>query len=234
MHSENWNMGWRILPLAMLLLAGCEPRDVDGPLPVRVAQTAEVPSAQPIPVPSPAGSNSASPAASAGAGFSLPIGGEIPAPPATAASAPNVVPSGSGDRGATDSPPPMQPQSPPSPPRGNPSSAGAPAATERKLVKLSAGVALPQSLPDGTAIGVSVDYSVDGELHRSSRYYCVIKSGAADVVTEVQLESSGTLAAFFSQLKPEHRPFSARIEEIPAGSKRRIIISNELSLKTDY
>ena len=40
--------------------------------------------------------------------------------------------------------------------------------------------------------------------------------------------------SFFQQLKPEHRPFSVRIEELTSGSQHRTLISNELPLKTDY
>lgn len=93
---------------------------------------------------------------------------------------------------------------------------------------------MPQSLPGGTVMGMSVDYALRGGLNRSSRYAWVIKSTAGDVVTEVQLDASGNLSAFFQQLKPEHRPFSARIEELSPGSKRRVVVSNELPLKTDY
>ena len=59
-------------------------------------------------------------------------------------------------------------------------------------------------------------------------------AAAGEAVNEVKLEDSGNLSAFFLKLKPEHRPFSARIEEVTTGSKRRTIISNELPLKTDY
>ena len=83
-------------------------------------------------------------------------------------------------------------------------------------------------------MAMSVDYSLNAALHPSSRYVWVIKSAAGEAVNEVKLEASGNLSAFFLKLKPEHRPFSARIEEVTPGSKRRTIISNELPLKTDY
>lgn len=230
MRIRIWNLQCAGLSLAALLLAGCEQQPAAAPLPVRTAQTATVPSAQPVNL-APAGSSSASPApGSANAGFSLPIGGEIPAaaPPPVSASSP----SGFGNSGATATAPPSQ--SPPvAPPRSSPST-GSPAAAERKLVHLSAGIALPQLLPDGTAIGISVDYAVDGGLNRSSRYLWVIKSGAGEVTSDVKLEPSGNLSAFFQQLKPEHRPFSVRIEEVTPGSQRRTIVSNEVTLKTDY
>jgi hypothetical protein len=86
----------------------------------------------------------------------------------------------------------------------------------------------------GTVMAMSVDYSVGGRLNRSSRYVWVVKSAAGESVNEVQLNASGNLSAFFAQLKPEHRPFSARIEEVAPGSLRRVVVSNELQLKTDY
>lgn len=83
-------------------------------------------------------------------------------------------------------------------------------------------------------MAISVDYSLNAALHPSARYVWVIKSAAGEAVNEVKLDDSGNLSAFFLQLKPEHRPFSARIEEVTPGSKRRNVISNELPLKTDY
>ena len=83
-------------------------------------------------------------------------------------------------------------------------------------------------------MAMSVDYSVRGSLNPSSRYAWVIKHAGGEVVNEVKLENSGNLSAFFEKLKPEHRPFSARIEEVTPGSNRRTVISNELPLKTDF
>lgn len=83
-------------------------------------------------------------------------------------------------------------------------------------------------------MAMNVDYSVRGSLNPSSRYAWVIKYAGGEVVNEVKLENSGNLSAFFEKLKPEHRPFSARIEEVTPGSNRRTVISNELPLKTDF
>ncbi|HEX5035149.1 MAG TPA: hypothetical protein VFW62_11780 [bacterium] len=99
---------------------------------------------------------------------------------------------------------------------------------------MSAGIAVPQSLPEGTVMGLSADYEVFGSLRPSSRYVWVVKSGAGETVNAVELQRSGTLSAFFLELKPQHRPFSVRIEELPSGSKRRVIISNEMTLQTNY
>jgi hypothetical protein len=108
-----------------------------------------------------------------------------------------------------------------------------PAPASGKFIQLSAGIAVPQFLPTGTCMSLSVDYSLSA-APRASHYLWVVKSASGEIVNEVKLESSGNLSAFFQQLRPEHRPFSVRIEEVPAGSKSRTVVSNELTLKTDY
>ena len=98
-----------------------------------------------------------------------------------------------------------------------PSSPPPPAAPQRRTgpsIRLSAGVALPQSLPTGTAMGMSVEYSFTaGQPQPSLSYVWVIESAKADPVRQpVQLSRSGTLQSFFTQLRPEHGPFHAHIE----------------------
>jgi hypothetical protein len=101
-------------------------------------------------------------------------------------------------------------------------------------IQLSAGVALPQLLPDGTQIGVSVDYKVSGNL-KSSRYVLVLESNAGAISEPVQLSSAGgTLQGFFPpSVRPEHQPFRARIDEISATGKS-VPASNTLPLRTSY
>ena len=101
-------------------------------------------------------------------------------------------------------------------------------------MNLSAGIAVPQNLPNGTVMAISVDDALNAEPKTSSRYALVVKSAAGEIVSEFKPQSSGNLSVFFQQLKPEHRPFTARIEELSPGSNRRTIISNEVTLKTDY
>ena len=106
----------------------------------------------------------------------------------------------------------------PSPPAASPpASPPPPAAPQRRTgpaIRLSAGVALPQSLPTGTAMGMSVDYAFTaGQPQPSLSYVWVIEPAKADPVRQpVQLSRSGTLQAFFTQLRPEHGPFYAHIE----------------------
>jgi len=82
-------------------------------------------------------------------------------------------------------------------------------------------------------MAISVDYSLNVELNPKARYLWVIKSGAGERINEVKLDATGNLSAFFLDLKPEHRPFTARIEEV-VSSRHRTVISNEAPLKTDY
>jgi hypothetical protein len=101
---------------------------------------------------------------------------------------------------------------------------------------LSAGVALPQLLPEGTQIGVSVDYKVSGRLNGSARYALVVESSAGPIAVPVKLSpEGGTLQGFLPlSVRPEHKPFSARVEELAPGSRRSVIVSNRLDLQTSY
>jgi hypothetical protein len=116
------------------------------------------------------------------------------------------------------------------PPTPSAASTAVPAA-----IHLSAGVALPQLLPEGTQIGVSVDYAVRGELKSSSRYMLVVESSAGEIAMEVKLEpAGGTIQGFLPlSVRPEHQPFRARIDELPAGGKPAKV-SNSAVLATSY
>lgn len=101
-------------------------------------------------------------------------------------------------------------------------------------IHLSAGIAVPQSLPTGTQMGISVDYAIRGALNRSSRYVLVISSeGGGSVEAEVKLATSGTFQDFVPKLRPEDRPFNCRIDEVTPGG-RRIRASNVAPLQTNY
>jgi hypothetical protein len=113
-------------------------------------------------------------------------------------------------------------------PSQSPASRGVPA------IRLSAGIAVPQSLPTGTAMGMSVDYQIAGPLNLSSQYMWVVSSQAGEnVEVAAPLQTMGTLQAFFSQLRPEHRPFHCHIDEISPGG-RRTRVSNVATMQTSY
>lgn len=88
-------------------------------------------------------------------------------------------------------------------------------ATRPYKVSLSTGVALAQTLPEGTAMGFSVDYQfIQGGPNQSARYVWVILPGRGKpLAAAVQLEESGTLQSFFPPLKPEDGPFRCFIAE---------------------
>ncbi len=88
------------------------------------------------------------------------------------------------------------------------------AGSEQRSIHLSAGVALPQSLPIGTTMGFSVDYQFAGGEPGSSLYLWVIKPSKGQTIKQpVQLRAQGTLQGFFPPLRPENGPFSTHIED---------------------
>jgi hypothetical protein len=86
-------------------------------------------------------------------------------------------------------------------------------------IKLSVGIALPQTLPDGTQVGVSVDYKVTGRLNTSAKYVLVVESRAGETIFDVKLSpQGGNLAGFLPlSIRPEHSPFRARIDEVSSS-----------------
>src|SRR5262245_16206000 len=66
-----------------------------------------------------------------------------------------------------------------------------PTAGSERFISLSAGVAVPQLLPEGTQVGVSVDYSLRGNPNSSCRYLLVVESSAGEVAVPVKLDPQG-------------------------------------------
>ena len=81
-------------------------------------------------------------------------------------------------------------------------------------IRLSAGTALAQTLPTGTAMGFSVDYEFDsGQSDSAAVYFWVIKpSGLQPLRQPVRLQSEGTLQTFVPNLRPDDGPFETHIE----------------------
>jgi hypothetical protein len=103
------------------------------------------------------------------------------------------------------------------------------------FIHLSAAVAVPQLLPDGTHIGVAFEYSLSGGLKSSSRYLLVVECKAGEIAVPIQLHPQGGEFQGFLPLevRPEHQPFRARIEEADTGGKRKQV-SNSAILATSY
>lgn len=82
-------------------------------------------------------------------------------------------------------------------------------------IQLSAGVALPQSLPTGTAMGFSVDYKfVGGRPDPAMQHFWVIQPAKGKAVRQpVRLKAQGTLEGFVMELRPENGPFQTYVED---------------------
>ncbi len=134
--------------------------------------------------------------------------GPAQGPGAEQASAPSVPPSQTDAVGQT----PVEPVAPR--PRPAPSTPSQPVPSQRPAIKLSAGVAVPQSLPTGTAMGVSVDYRFIAGQPGSSPYLWVIQPGKGQTAKKpVQLQPQGNLQMFVLQFRPENGPFHTHIED---------------------
>ena len=145
----------------------------------------------------------------AGASSYVPPPPPPPPPPGPASSL-------GGDRPslAADERPVEQPAAPPSTQR-QPGPALPSASVRQPSIRLSAGVALPQSLPMGTVMSFSVDYQfTQGQPNPSWQYVWVIEPARGEPVRQdVRLTDQGTLPAFVQQLRPEHGPFQTHIED---------------------
>lgn len=119
-------------------------------------------------------------------------------------------------------------------PATTPAYEAAPSATE-PYIQLSAGVAVPQLLPEGTQVGVSVDYKVTRPIPSSAKHELVVDStaGATRVPVTISPEG-GTLQGFLPpDVRPEHQPFTARIEETRSSGQGRAV-SRSVPLQTSY
>jgi hypothetical protein len=98
--------------------------------------------------------------------------------------------------------------------------------------QLSAGVALPQTLPSGSQFCFSVDYQFTRGWPRSSgRYYWVIEpTGAPPLVVPATLQKKGTLMLIESGVRPEAGPCRCYLVEAVSASQRRRI-SNVAAMK---
>jgi hypothetical protein len=149
--------------------------------------------------------------------------GSAPVPaadPVVAAPAPNaggpvpspVVAAPVGPAGATPSPIVV-----PQPPVG---ATGAPQESG-PVIELSAGTALPQTLPQGTVMTFAVDYRfAQGGPEPGGRYVWVVEGGGkAERAGIPRLDGQGQLPAFLSRiLTPNDGPFRCWIEEWPRAA----------------
>ena len=98
---------------------------------------------------------------------------------------------------------------------------------------LSAGAALPQSLPMGTVMSFSVDYQQRGQLPTTGgRMVWVISCNSSkDHLQPVALKSNGTLTAIVPGLRPEAAPFECHLAVVHGSQGRPQKISNTIPLR---
>ncbi len=80
-------------------------------------------------------------------------------------------------------------------------------------VQLTNGLALPQLLPTGTAMGMSVDYELRGTLPSSATqvFWVIEPSQGAQASIPVVLQDQGNLATFVVEMKPDQGPFRCQL-----------------------
>ncbi|MHB1035079.1 MAG: hypothetical protein ACYC35_10355 [Pirellulales bacterium] len=106
------------------------------------------------------------------------------------------------------------------------------AQTAGPLIQLSAGVALPQTGPEGTFMSFSVDYQfTQGAPGPTNRYVWVIAPAQGNPMEEpATLQAQGTLQVFTPRLRPENGPFRAHLEQL-GGQPPRRTVSNTVDLQ---
>jgi len=98
---------------------------------------------------------------------------------------------------------------------------------------LSAGAALPQSLPMGTVMSFSVDYQQRGQLPSGSvNYLWVIKGVSGSTHRQpVRLKSNGTLTTIVPGLRPEAGPFECHLAAYRGSRGQPQPVSNSIPLR---
>ena len=99
-------------------------------------------------------------------------------------------------------------------------------------VRLSAGVALPQTGPTGRLMSFSIDYQFTrGGPTPEVRYVWVIERTKGKPAAQlVRLNDKGTLRTFIPGWRPEEGPFQTYVEELSKDGSRRKI-SRAVSLR---
>ncbi len=99
------------------------------------------------------------------------------------------------------------------------------------LIRLSAGTALPQSLPTGTTMHFSVDYRVRGKpADSAAQFFWVIQRAMGpEASIPVQLKAKGTLTQLNPGWRTEQGPFRCHIS-IRSSSGQMTRVSPTVSL----
>jgi hypothetical protein len=87
-------------------------------------------------------------------------------------------------------------------------------AADAKPIELSTGVALPQTLPDGTVMSFGAAYEFKVGEPVADKYVWVIERTHGDVTKQnVSLKKSGMLAVIVPGWKSEDGPFHSHLED---------------------
>ena len=103
------------------------------------------------------------------------------------------------------------------------------------VIRLRTAVALPQSLPTGTAMGFSLDYVFSlNAPNADSRYVWVIEPPKGEAnQSDVKLSDEGSLSRFVTQWGAKTGTYTTYVDEITSAGKRQTV-SNRLKLRYSY
>ncbi|MBN2021190.1 MAG: hypothetical protein JW809_00205 [Pirellulales bacterium] len=153
----------------------------------------------------------------------------VPQPPGAAPAAPSAVEGNAWSAPPEHMPPAVVPPDgapPAAPPAVQPYPSTQPMVEPPAMpIRLSTGVALPQTGMEGIMMGFSVEYECgSGHPNATSRYGWVIQRARGEpAVTEVQLQARGTLQMFAPGWRPDEGPFQAQLIELrPDGTRRPV------------
>jgi hypothetical protein len=100
--------------------------------------------------------------------------------------------------------------------------AAAPAAATP--IRLSTGVALPQTGLDGTLMSFSVDYEfTEGQPDLGGYVWVIERARGASIKQKAQLSNRGNLTALAPGWRPEDGPFKSHIEDLKGGRRSESI-----------
>jgi hypothetical protein len=103
-----------------------------------------------------------------------------------------------------------------------PNAAPAADAPPQFCARLSAGTAVPQSLPTGTAMGMSVDYTLLSTLPTSvtGTFWVIESAQGATANVPVQLQAQGNLMTFVTDMRPDDGPFHSYLAMVLADGRK--------------
>jgi hypothetical protein len=98
---------------------------------------------------------------------------------------------------------------------GDPNAEPVAEATPQQKIKLSTGVALPQTGPEGTLMSFSVDYEFTQDAPNATPYYWIIErtQGDSAKIPVPLTKKQGNLLTLIPQWRSNEGPFQAHLED---------------------